>query len=340
MLASASRHRGEIEGLRALAVLLVIAYHVGITPLSGGYVGVDVFFVISGFLITNLLLEEKHQKGVVTLREFWARRFRRLLPMSFTVTVATLVASAFMLEQGRLREVAIESLGAFGFCTNLVLYFRSSVYLSGVTLPSPLQHFWSLAVEEQFYVVWPLLLAAIYRVSRQRWKVVLSTFTFVAVVASLLASIFITRNNPSGGYYFAHTRAWEILVGAGLAMMWTRVESFPRNVRSFLGWCGMAAILWSAFTFDAETVFPGFAAMVPVFGAVGVLISADCKGGYISTTECLASTMARGAQLLAVLVALACSRFSGGAIRYSLSGGERRNHRCVHCLVRRYLCDY
>jgi len=279
MLAPASRHRGEIEGLRALAVLLVIAYHVGITPLSGGYVGVDVFFVISGFLITNLLLEEKHQKGVVTLREFWARRFRRLLPMSFTVTVATLIASAFMLEQGRLREVAIESLGAFGFCTNLVLYFRSSVYLSGVTLPSPLQHFWSLAVEEQFYVVWPLLLAAIYRVSRQRWKVVLSTFTFVAVVASLLASIFITRNNPSGGYYFAHTRAWEILVGAGLAMMWTRVESFPRNVRSFVGWCGMAAILWSAFTFDAETVFPGFAAMVPVFGAVGVLISADRKGG-------------------------------------------------------------
>jgi peptidoglycan/LPS O-acetylase OafA/YrhL len=195
-----------------------------------------------------------------------------------------------MLEQGRLREVAIESLGAFGFCTNLVLYFRSSIYLSGVTLPSPLQHFWSLAVEEQFYVVWPLLLAVVFRIARQRWRLVLSTFTFAAVGASLFASILVTRDNPSGGYYFAHTRAWEILIGAGLAMMWTRAESMPSNFRSFLGWCGIAAILWSAFTFDSETLFPGFAAMVPVFGAVGVLVSADCKGG---TYRLLSVTPAR-----------------------------------------------
>ncbi|MFA5774330.1 MAG: acyltransferase, partial [Ilumatobacteraceae bacterium] len=165
-----SERRSDIEGLRALAVLLVVAYHYGVTQFSGGFVGVDVFFVISGFLITKLLIDEGARDGGIKLSNFWARRIRRIIPMALLVVAVTVIAGLYMLEPGRARELSTVALGAVGFCANFVLYYTTGSYLSGVTPPSPLQHYWSLAIEEQFYLVWPLILFVVVKFGRQYWR--------------------------------------------------------------------------------------------------------------------------------------------------------------------------
>mgnify|MGYP000621805263 CR=1 FL=1 len=159
-------YRPDIDSLRALAVIPVVFYHAGFSLFAGGYIGVDVFFVISGFLITQLLIDEAGERNSIDLRNFWARRARRILPMSILVALATVIAGLFMLEPGKVRDLSAIGLGALGFCTNIVLFFRTSDYLSGVTAPSPLRHFWSLAVEEQFYVIIPLLLLVFKKKTR------------------------------------------------------------------------------------------------------------------------------------------------------------------------------
>jgi peptidoglycan/LPS O-acetylase OafA/YrhL len=156
--------------MRALAVGLVVLNHAGVPWLSGGYIGVDVFFVISGFLITQLLIDEAGEHSSIDLRNFWARRARRILPMSILVTLVTVIAGLFMLEPGKVRDLSAVGLGALGFCTNIVLFFRTSDYLSGVTAPSSLRHFWSLAVEEQFYLLWPLVVFAALKYGKVNWK--------------------------------------------------------------------------------------------------------------------------------------------------------------------------
>ena len=135
------KRRSDIEGLRALAVLLVVAYHFRIGPFTGGFIGVDVFFVISGFLITKLLIDEADRDKRIQLSDFWARRIRRIIPMSLLVVMVTVIAGLYMLEPGRARELATVALGAIGFSANIVLYFTTDTYLSGVTPPSPLQHY-------------------------------------------------------------------------------------------------------------------------------------------------------------------------------------------------------
>jgi len=132
-----SDRRGDIEGLRAIAVGLVIAYHYGLERFAGGFIGVDVFFVISGFLITKLLIDEANQTGKISLSNFWARRIRRIVPMSFAVIVVTVIAGLYLLNSEQARQLAAVALGAMGFSANFVLYFTTEPYLSGVTLPSP-----------------------------------------------------------------------------------------------------------------------------------------------------------------------------------------------------------
>lgn len=271
--------RADIEGLRAIAVGLVVAYHAGVEPLSGGFVGVDVFFVLSGFLITKLLLDEVTREGTISLRGFWARRMRRIVPMSLVVVVATVVAGLFMLEPGRTRELGAVALGAIGFCANIVLYATSGEYLAGVMAPSPLQHYWSLAVEEQFYVVWPVLVLLAAKVGRRRWRGVVGVVITLGLAASLATSIMLTPIDPGGGYYLPHSRAWELLVGAGLALLADRVALGSRHVRAVLGWIGLAAIVAASTVFDATTVFPGSAATVPVLGAFAVLMAGGTSWG-------------------------------------------------------------
>lgn len=271
--------RGDIEGMRAIAVALVVVYHTGAGWLGGGFVGVDVFFVISGYLITKLLIDEADYFGSVSLRNFWARRMRRLLPMSLLVVLTTVVFGAFMLEPGRLRELTTVALGAIGFSTNFVLFYTSSEYLLGVTPPSPLQHYWSLAVEEQFYLVWPLVVVAVLKLGRKQWKSWLLVVVAVSFVASLTTSILLTPVNPGGGYYLPQARFWEILLGAALAIAGTRVQRVDERVRAAGGWLGLAAIVGAALMFDNSTTFPGSAALIPVVGAALVLAAGGAAGG-------------------------------------------------------------
>lgn len=271
--------RGDIEGLRAVAVLLVVAYHAGITEIAGGFVGVDVFFVISGFLITSLLLREVEISQSVNLSQFWSRRIRRILPMSVVVVAVTVVASIFMLEEQRMENLAAVALGALGFCANFVLYFTTGEYLSDVTLPSPLRHYWSLAVEEQFYLVWPLVVWALAKYTREMFRNFLLMVIVLGGGFSLVASIIITPENPGAGYYLPHTRVWELLIGAGLAVLITQVQLIPQRVRGVIGWFGLGAIAWSALQFDSNTQFPGFAALMPVLGTAAVIAAGGSGTG-------------------------------------------------------------
>ena len=274
-----SARRGDIEGLRALAVGLVIAYHYGLDQLPGGFIGVDVFFVISGFLITKLLIDEVSQTGKISFSNFWARRIRRIVPMSFAVIVVTVIAGLYLLNSEQARQLTTVALGAMGFSANFVLYFTTEAYLSGVTLPSPLQHYWSLAIEEQFYLIWPLVLFAALKISPKHWKAILAFFVVVIGLASLTFSIVTTSSNPSAGYYFPHTRIWELLAGAGLALAGANIFRVATLLRAIVGWIGLGSIIWSAVSFNSQTVFPGAAALIPVIATTAVIAAGGAQWG-------------------------------------------------------------
>jgi peptidoglycan/LPS O-acetylase OafA/YrhL len=274
--------RTDIEGMRALAVGLVVLNHAGVPWLSGGYIGVDVFFVISGFLITQLLIEEAGDRNSIDLRNFWARRARRILPMSILVTLVTVIAGLFMLEPGKIRELSAVGLGALGFCANIVLFFRTSDYLSGVTAPSSLRHFWSLAVEEQFYLFWPLVVVAAVKFGKANWKKWLVGVGVVLGAASLITSILITKGHPGAGYYLPYSRFWEISAGALLALAGSRFDKIPEVARAVGGWTGLAAIVAAAVIFSETTVFPGYAALLPIVATVFILIAGSTKFGPVS----------------------------------------------------------
>jgi peptidoglycan/LPS O-acetylase OafA/YrhL len=264
--------RPDIEGLRALAVLLVVAGHIGVPGLGGGYVGVDVFFVISGFLITSLLLREAEETGRISVARFYRRRAVRLLPVAAVVLVTTLIAARFLLPVVRLGEYCRDALSAAGYYANLRFAAVGTDYLSADRPPSPFQHFWSLAVEEQFYLVWPLLiLAGAYLWRRRRPLVVILG---VLVAGSFALSVFETARSAPWAYFGPHTRAWELGAGALLALAASRL----RRVPAVLGWAGLAAILAAAITYDDATAYPGWHAAVPVAGALA-LIAAAGRGG-------------------------------------------------------------
>jgi peptidoglycan/LPS O-acetylase OafA/YrhL len=271
----------EVEGLRAAAVVLVVLYHLGLDVVSGGYIGVDVFFVVSGFLITGLLLRDVDRESRVSLAAFWARRVRRIVPLSTLVAVSTVVVGLSILEPTEDRRLIQVGLGAIGFCANLVLHSISGEYLAGVVNPSPLQHYWSLGVEEQFYVAWPVMVALIVRVGRRFRRPVLLVVALVAFAASLWASIHHARPGASSGFFLPHTRAWEIMAGSILALVMVGLVRVPAAVRAVVGWGGLVAMAMAATTFDAETNFPGTAALLPVLGTVAVLVAGDASWGPV-----------------------------------------------------------
>ncbi|MFB9361038.1 acyltransferase family protein [Actinoplanes nipponensis] len=262
-----ARHRRDIEGLRAVAVLLVVAYHCGLPFLGGGYIGVDVFFVISGFLITGLLLREAQRTGRVSIPRFYARRALRLLPASTLVMVATVAASALWLPPLRLSEIVSDALHTSVYAMNWRLAAIGTDYLSADAAPSPLQHFWSLAVEEQFYLVWPLLLLLVVRRGGRGLTGVLAALTAV----SLAVSVWQTQHNAGWAYFGAHTRAWELGAGALLAVGAARLRHMPPLPAKLLVGSGLAAIVVAALSFTAATPFPGYAALLPVLGTAAVI---------------------------------------------------------------------
>ncbi|MEU7471801.1 acyltransferase family protein [Streptomyces sp. NPDC044984] len=262
--------RLDIQGLRAVAVGLVVLSHAGVTQVSGGYVGVDVFFVISGFLITSLLLRELAATGRVSIRAFYARRALRLLPASTLVIAVTLAGAWLFLSKARLTEYAGDALAGALYTVNFRLAAAGTDYLAQNSPPSPFQHFWSLAVEEQFYLVWPLLLLLGWRAARGRRGLVVVPLGAL-VLGSFAASVLMTDSSPSWAYFVSLTRGWELGAGALPALATARLERLPAALAGPLTWLGLACVTLAAVRYDDQTPFPGHHALLPVLGTVLVL---------------------------------------------------------------------
>ncbi len=220
-----------LDGLRALAVVAVLLYHAGLASVPGGFLGVEVFFVISGYLITALLVTEWRRRGRIDLAAFWMRRARRLLPALYLVVVATL-AYAVVFLPGEVAGLRGDALSAFGYVTNWYLIFGNESYFEAMGRPSLLRHLWSLAVEEQFYLLWPPIVAAGISLGAHRWRLRRLMFVSLAVAggsALLMAALYAPDIDPSRIYYGTDTRATGLLFGAALAFVWRPGERSSRE---------------------------------------------------------------------------------------------------------------
>jgi len=216
-----SHYRPQLDGMRAVAVYLVVAFHAGISAFSGGFIGVDVFFVLSGYLVTQLLLRDFRAAGRIDFRRFYSRRFRRLLPAAFVTLVVTAAVYTAVAAPADVHDAIGGFRSAFLYVANWHFISQSNDYFAANVNTNPVVHFWSLAVEEQFYLCWPLLLSAAYVVSRRagarQWKV-LRLIIAAGFVASLVAALHLSTVNLSRAYYGTDTRAYELLAGALLAI--------------------------------------------------------------------------------------------------------------------------
>ncbi|MBU2663395.1 acyltransferase [Actinoplanes bogorensis] len=264
--AGSTGFRRDIEGLRAVAVLLVVLFHAGVPGVAGGYIGVDVFFVISGFLITSVMLREVRRTGGLSLIDFYARRARRILPAAAVVLVATLLASYHWLGFLRGDEIAGDVGWSALFAANFRFANTGLDYLASQGAASPVQHFWSLAVEEQFYLVWPAAIVLLLWLGF-RWAI--GYWLAAAVVASLAYGVLWQTGTWS--YFSPFSRAWEIGAGCLLALVATKLDRIPHRLATAMAGVGLALIVVSALTFDETTTFPGYAAGLPVIATVMVL---------------------------------------------------------------------
>jgi len=259
-----------LDGVRALAVLLVLLYHAGL-GFPGGYVGVDAFLVVSGFIITLGLLSEA-RSGRVSLAGFWARRIRRLLPASFLVVVSVLLVGPVVLERQRAARLPADAFASFFSVANVRFFLADVGYLGGLSLPSPLLHFWSLALEEQFYLLFPpLLVLLLSRAGRRAALCWLSAL----LAASLAFSALFSSSSPDFAYLLLPARAWEFLAGALLAFAWPRLGVVHRGLRSVAGVSGVAVLVAAAAAFGAGTAFPGVAAVPVVLGVLALILAGD-----------------------------------------------------------------
>ncbi|MCR6712324.1 MAG: acyltransferase [Demequina sp.] len=266
--------RPDIEGLRAVAILLVLLYHASLPFLPGGFIGVDVFFVISGFLITSLLVREAERTGKVSLRRFYARRAKRLLPASALVLVVTSALTVWLINGSDRRAFGLDISAAAGYVVNWRLAARAVDYLAEGTGQSPVLHFWSLAVEEQFYFVWPfLIIVALFVAHRLRWSMRRTMTVALSVVAipSFIASILQTASNPATAFFVTTTRLWELAVGAFVAIAATRFARLPERAASAISVTGLVVILASAVLLTDTAAWPGYLAAIPVLGAAAVI---------------------------------------------------------------------
>lgn len=265
--------RLDIEGMRTIAVGVVLAFHAGLPWFSGGFVGVDVFFVLSGFLITGLLAREVAQTGRVRIGNFWARRVKRLLPASATVLAFSALVTYVWLPITQRQDFGGDIISAALYVVNWRLADRSVDYLAEDIGASPVQHYWSLSVEEQFYVIWPLLMLVVALVAAKRWR--LGAFGVLGLVtaASFAYSVQQSHSSPGTAFFVSTTRIWELGIGALLALSVTRVGRLPGVLRAIGGWVGLAAITYATLFFDGSTTWPGVNALVPTVGAALMIAS-------------------------------------------------------------------
>ncbi len=278
--------RPDIEGLRAVAVLAVVLFHAGVPGVGGGFVGVDVFFVISGFLITGLLWREANSTGTVRLGHFYGARARRLLPASATVGVITAIGAFFLLPPLQIGSVLRDGIASALYVSNYWFIVGSVNYFGGHMPPSPFQHYWSLGVEEQFYLVWPALIIGtawvIRRVGRRtRTHATVSKRPYLVVLAlvgaaSFALSLVDTVSLASVAFYSLPTRAWQLATGGLVALTAEQWRRLPPRAAALTGWAGLALILLACTWLSPSTPYPGTAALLPVLGAV-LVIGAGCS---------------------------------------------------------------
>jgi len=280
--------RLDIQGIRAIAVALVVVFHLWPERLTGGYVGVDAFFVISGFLITGHLLREVDRTGTISLTTFWARRVRRLLPAAFTVLIASLIATLIILPRSLVQQTLAEIGASAVYVQNWLLAGSSVDYLGADNNPTLVQHFWSLSIEEQFYVAWPILILAVLwlalKVNPSWSRLRVIGLALVAVfIASLLYSVGDTAASQSSAYFVTTTRVWEFAAG-GLVCFLPRLNlrSASRAVGAHLvlSWFGLTLLIGSAVLFTAESAFPGWIALVPVVGTAMLIYSGESRSTW------------------------------------------------------------
>ena len=260
-------YRADIDGLRAIAVLAVVLNHIGIAYFSGGYIGVDVFFVISGFLITTIVAREI-QENKFTLSRFYERRIRRILPALAGMVIFTLIMAAVIYDSERFKSFGKSLIATMLFYSNINFWMEAG-YFDAPSLLKPLLHTWSLAVEEQFYIVFPLLMYAINFYTRKSIKLILSV---IALISFGLSIYTVNGHNATSAFYLAHMRAWELLVGGLLAL-----NVFPattgKGINTALGLIGALMIGVSIFQYTERTPFPGLSAAIPVLGAALIIYS-------------------------------------------------------------------
>jgi len=271
--------RPEIQGLRAIAVIFVMLFHIWPDSLPGGYVGVDVFFVVSGFLITGGLLREANLTGSIRLLEFYARRARRLLPAA-TLVLAVVAIATPLLPETRWAETAFQIGASAIYLQNWALAWLSSDYLASADAASPVQHYWSLSIEEQFYIVWPILLVAgVYAARRFEWSIrtIFAVTLSMVFLASFLRSVQMTAVEPERAYFVTSTRIWELALGGLLSLTDGRVQLLRRS-RAIIGFVGLVGVAAAALLMSARTPFPGAAALVPTIGAAVIILAGSGQG--------------------------------------------------------------
>ncbi|MFM9023507.1 MAG: acyltransferase family protein [Solirubrobacterales bacterium] len=268
--------RIEIQALRCLAVAAVVLFHYWPELVPGGYVGVDVFFAISGFLITGHLVREADRRGAISLAGFWARRARRILPAALLVLLFVAVVTFLIVPENLWSQYYAEITASTLYVENWYLAGQAVDYLGADAPPSPVQHYWTLSVEEQFYLVWPIVLLALTFVLRsssagRRRNVGLAVLGVIAA-ASLAFGIVYTASSPPAAFFITPTRIWEFAAGGLLAYATTGTRPVIRApFRAAISWLGLLAIGIAIFAYSETTPFPGVAAMLPIFGAVAVI---------------------------------------------------------------------
>ena len=266
--------RPEIQALRAVAIGCVVLYHFWPAALPAGFVGVDVFFVVSGFLITGLLVRDAERFGRVRLREFYVRRIRRILPAALVVLSTCAVATLLFVPRIEWRPFLQQVLSSALYVQNWHLARDSQIPRRADLESTPVQHFWSLSVEEQFYLLWPLLIiAALWLATRlgRRRLAVIAAMLGVATVASFVHGVALTAQDHNLAYFSTLSRAWEFGVGGLLALAPVIVGDRLRRTRAVATWLGLAVIAAAALTFTDHELFPGAIALVPVLGTAAVI---------------------------------------------------------------------
>ena len=267
------KYRAHVDGLRAIAILPVIFFHAGL-GFTGGYVGVDVFFVISGYLIGGLILKEL-DGGKFRITEFWERRIRRILPALAVVVIASLVAGWFLFFPEDFKKLGQSTLAQALLGANFYFYRDASYFAQGVDM-KPLLHTWSLAVEEQFYLFFPFVLIALKRFSRKS----ITPGILIMGVASFVLSVYCSHAHARANFYLLPMRAWELLVGSFLAAYPAR-QAAPRWASEGLSGLGLAGILYAVFFYTSETRFPGATALLPCLGAALIIWTNDHELSFV-----------------------------------------------------------